>query len=321
MVLSVIVPIFNEELVIPELYRRLCQVLEQVEGGYEILFVNDGSRDRSFEILAELATVDPHVRVINLSRNFGHQIAITAGMDHAAGDAVVIIDADLQDPPELIHEMLAKWREGYDVIYAIRKSREGETAFKKFTASFFYRVLARITNLNIPVDTGDFRLMSRQAVDSLNRIREKNRFVRGLVSWVGFRQTGVLFERQERFAGETKYPLKKMLKFALDGITSFSFFPLQLATYSGFVVSGCSFLVMLAILVRKVLNPSYGVTGWSSLMVAILFLGGIQLITMGIIGEYIGRIYDEVKQRPLYFAKDMLGFSQPASSPVVLSGR
>lgn len=319
MTLSVVVPIYNEEPIIRELHRRLTAVLGLVEGGYEIVYVNDGSRDRSFELLTEVADTDRQVRVINLSRNFGHQIAITAGLDYAAGDAVVIIDADLQDPPELIHEMVAKWREGYDVVYAVRKSRDGETPFKKFTASFFYRLLSRITNVNIPVDTGDFRLMSRPAVDALNRVREKNRFVRGLVSWVGFRQTGILFERQERFAGETKYPLRKMLKFALDGITSFSFLPLQLATYSGFFVSGCSFLAMIVILLRKLLNPGYGVNGWASLMVVILFLGGIQLITIGIIGEYIGRIYDEVKQRPLYFTRELLGYAQDQKSSVPVS--
>ena len=313
MAISIVVPIFNEEETIPELYRRLCGVLKNTEPGSEVVFINDGSRDRSFELLADLAKRDSRIKVINLSRNFGHQIAITAGMDYARGDAVVIIDADLQDPPEVIHELVAKWHEGYDVVYAVRESREGETIFKKLTASAFYRLIAKITNVDIPVDTGDFRLMSRTAVEAFKRIREKNRFVRGLVSWLGFRQTGVKFKRNERFAGETKYPLKKMLKFALDGITSFSFLPLQLATYLGFLVSAFSFVALAIIVVHKLLTPQYGVTGWASMMAVILFLGGVQLITIGLIGEYIGRIYDEVKQRPLYFTQQILGFDEGTS--------
>jgi len=260
--------------------------------------------------MREAAGADDRVRVVDLSRNFGHQIAITAGMDYARGQAIVIIDADLQDPPEVIAKLVARWREGYQVVYAVREHRMGETIFKKLTAAAFYRLIRRITNVDIPVDTGDFRLMDRAVVDSLKRIREKHRFVRGLVSWVGFRQTGVEYVRQERFAGETKYPLRKMLKFAFDGITSFSFMPLQMATYLGFGVSAMAFLAICWVLVEALVFHQT-VPGWSSLMVAVLFLGGIQLLTIGLIGEYVGRIYDEVKQRPLYLVREEIGVALP----------
>lgn len=307
MLISVIVPIFNEAAIIPELHRRLSTVMGGLPEQYELVYVNDGSRDTSLDQLRELVERDAHVRLIDFSRNFGHQIAITAGMDYAQGDAVVVIDADLQDPPEVIPELVAKWRDGFDVVYAIRERREGDSLFKRATAAAFYRLIARITNVDIPLDTGDFRLMSRRAVEGLKRMRERNRFVRGLVSWLGFRQTGVTFVRQERFAGETKYPLKKMLKFAFDGITSFSFLPLQLATYMGFFVSGVSFLGILYVLYLRLFTQETTL-GWASLMAVILFLGGVQLITVGIIGEYIGRIYDEVKGRPLYLTQQLLGF-------------
>lgn len=305
-VLSIIVPIFNEESVIDELYRRLTPILDAMETGFEVIMVNDGSKDRSLELMVKLAERDSRYKIINFSRNFGHQVAITAGMDYASGDAVVIIDADLQDPPEVIPKLVTKWREGFDIVYAVREKRHGETAFKKWTAAMFYRTLRKITNVEIPVDTGDFRLMSRRAVEKLKTLRERHRFVRGMVSWIGFPQTGVTFVRQERFAGETKYPLKKMLKFAFDGITSFSFLPLQMATYLGFTVSGVSFLGILFVILLKVLT-NQTIQGWSSMMAIMLFLGGVQLITIGIIGEYIGRIYDEVKQRPLYIVQDLVG--------------
>ena len=303
--LSVVVPIYNEEGVIDELHRRLTGVIRDLGVTYELVFVNDGSRDRSMPMLRELAATDPHVKVIDFARNFGHQIAITAGMDHAQGEAVVVIDADLQDPPEVIGQMLEKWREGYDVVYAVREKRHGETFFKTFTAAAFYRTLKRITNVDIPLDTGDFRLMSRPAIEAMKRFGERNRFVRGLVSWIGFRQTGITFVRAERFAGETKYPLKKMVRFALDGIVSFSHFPLQLATYCGFAVSGLSFLGILWVLYQRIFAHDT-IAGWASMMAIMLFLGGLQLITLGIIGEYIGRIYDEVKQRPLYLVQEHL---------------
>ncbi|MBM3267170.1 MAG: glycosyltransferase family 2 protein [Candidatus Sericytochromatia bacterium] len=311
-VLSVVVPIFNEEAIVPELHSRLTSALGAIGETYEVLLINDGSRDRSLDLMRAAAAADSRVRVVDLSRNFGHQIAITAGMDYARGKAVVVIDADLQDPPEVIAKLVARWREGYQVVYAVREHRVGETAFKKVTAAAFYRLIRRITNVDIPVDTGDFRLMDRSVVDALKRIREKHRFVRGLVSWVGFRQTGVTYVRQERFAGETKYPLRKMLKFAFDGITSFSFVPLQMATYLGFAVSGLSFLAICWVLVETLVFHET-VQGWSSLMVAVLFLGGIQLMTIGLIGEYVGRIYDEVKGRPLYLVREEAGSEAPRS--------
>ncbi|HBN08264.1 MAG TPA: glycosyltransferase [Cyanobacteria bacterium UBA8530] len=306
---SIIAPIYNEEAIIEELHRRLTPVLEGMMRPFEVILVNDGSRDRSLEMMLSLSQRDPRYKVINFSRNFGHQIAITAGMDYANGDAVVIIDADLQDPPEVIPRLVAKWQEGFDIVYAVREKRKGETFFKKMTASMFYRTLKRITNVDIPVDTGDFRLMSRRALEKLKTIRERHRFVRGLVSWIGFPQTGVSFVREERFAGETKYPLRKMLKFAFDGITSFSFLPLQLATYMGFLVSGFAFLGILLVVLMKIFTNAT-ITGWSSTMAAVLFMGGVQLITIGIIGEYIGRIYDEVKQRPLYIVQDLVGLDE-----------
>lgn len=307
--LSVIVPIYNEEDGIPTLYERLHAVCIGFGVTYELLFVNDGSRDRSLKLLKELQAADPQVRVLSFSRNFGHQVAITAGMDHAQGEAVVVIDADLQDPPELIGQMLEKWREGYDVVYAVREKREGDTLFKRATAALFYRLLRKITNVDIPLDTGDFRLMSRRSIEAMKLFSERNRFVRGLVSWIGFKQTGITFVRAERFAGETKYPLKKMLRFAIDGIVSFSFVPLQLATIFGFVASGLSFLGILWVVYLRLFTQET-ITGWASMMVIVMFLGGVQLLTLGIIGEYIGRMYDEIKHRPLYLIEEALGFGK-----------
>ncbi|RDE31508.1 glycosyltransferase [Parageobacillus thermoglucosidasius] len=303
---SVVIPVYNEALVIRETYRRLKRVMEQTDGPYELLFVNDGSEDETIDILKELAVKDETVKYVDFSRNFGHQIAITAGMDYAAGKAIVIIDADLQDPPELILEMIEKWKEGYDVVYAKRVKRKGETIFKKVTAYLFYRVLRAATEIDIPVDTGDFRLIDRKVRDQLVFMRERSRFVRGLISWVGFKQTAVEYEREERFAGKTKYPLKKMIHFSLDGITSFSYKPLKLASLLGFFLSASSVLGMIITLYLKLFTHST-VAGWASLLMVMLLCNGVMFIMIGVIGEYIGRIYDEVKQRPLYIVKETWG--------------
>jgi polyisoprenyl-phosphate glycosyltransferase len=310
--LSLVLPIFNEEAIIPELLRRLNGALVDLVPAYEVIFVNDGSRDRSLELLSTAARQDPHLKIINFSRNFGHQVAITAGIDYSSGEAVIVMDADLQDPPEAIAALVEKWREGFDVVYAVRSERAGESAFKRVTAALFYRLLTRLTQIEIPADVGDFRLMSRRAVEAFKSLRERHRFVRGMVSWVGFRQTAVFYQREARYAGSTKYPLRKMLSFAMDGIASFSFAPLHLATYLGLGAAGMSFFYLVyALWIR--LFTDQAVTGWTSLMVAVLFVGGVQLITLGIIGEYIGRIYDEIKQRPLYIVADTVGFD-----PVVM---
>jgi glycosyltransferase involved in cell wall biosynthesis len=301
-VLSIVVPVFNEEAVLPETYRRLTAVMEKLKEPYELLFVNDGSKDKSGVILEELAQKDRRVRVVHFARNFGHQAAITAGMDYAQGEAVVVIDADLQDPPEVILEMVAKWREGYEVVYGKRIKREGETFFKRFTASLFYRFLQRMTNVDIPLDTGDFRLLDQKVVEIMRLLREKNRFVRGLVSWVGFRQIALPYVREKRFAGETKYPLRKMLKLAWDGITAFSDKPLKVASYIGFTLSLLSFIYLLVVLIGKLLGQST-VPGWASIVVINLFFNGVILIILGVMGEYIGRIYDEAKNRPLYIVE------------------
>jgi glycosyltransferase involved in cell wall biosynthesis len=301
-VLSIVVPVFNEEAVLPETYRRLTAVMEKLKEPYELLFVNDGSKDKSGVILEELAQKDRRVRVVHFARNFGHQAAITAGMDYARGEAVVVIDADLQDPPEVILEMVAKWREGYEVVYGKRIKREGETFFKRFTASLFYRFLQRMTNVDIPLDTGDFRLLDQKVVEIMRLLREKNRFVRGLVSWVGFRQIALPYVREKRFAGETKYPLRKMLKLAWDGITAFSDKPLKVASYIGFTLSLLSFIYLLVVLIGKLLGQST-VPGWASIVVINLFFNGVILIILGVMGEYIGRIYDEAKNRPLYIVE------------------
>jgi len=309
---SVVVPVYNEELVIEESYRRLKAVMEQTGEAYELIFVNDGSRDKTEAMVSALCDRDACVRLLSFSRNFGHQIAITAGMEASSGQAVVVIDADLQDPPEVILEMIEKWKEGCDVVYGRRVSRKGETAFKKLTAKIFYRLLKSLTNVEIPVDTGDFRLIDRKVCEVMNSLTEKNRYVRGLVSWVGFRQTEVLYHREERFAGETKYPLKKMLKFAVDGITTFSYKPLKLATYVGFLVSFLSFFYLLAVLYLKLFTDR-AVSGWASTLSVSLIFNGVVLIMLGIIGEYIGRIYDETKNRPLYVIREKKGFNHEKS--------
>jgi dolichol-phosphate mannosyltransferase len=304
---------FNEEAVIEETYKRLKEVMDQTGEAYELLFVNDGSRDRTAEIVSRLCLQDPQVRMIDFSRNFGHQIAITAGMDYAAGQAIVVIDADLQDPPLVILQMIAKWKEGYDVVYGKRLKRKGETFFKKVTAKFFYRLLRSLTNVDIPVDTGDFRLIDRKVADVFRGLKEKNRFVRGLVSWVGFRQASVEYVREERWAGETKYPLKKMVRFAMDGITSFSYKPLRLATYLGFALSGLSFIYLLIVFYQALFTDTTQI-GWASTVAINLFFNGVMLILLGIIGEYIGRIYDESKDRPLYIIQKVHGQEESEQS-------
>jgi dolichol-phosphate mannosyltransferase len=301
---SVVCPIFNESQTIHELYQRLKDVLDELNEPWELLLVDDGSTDGSTEMIRELASQDGRVRPVIFARNFGHQLAVTAGMDYARGQAVVIMDSDLQDPPELLPELIAKWREGFEVVYAVRAEREGESWFKLFTASLFYRLIYRITDVKIPMDTGDFRLLDRKVVNVMKQLRERHRFLRGLSVWVGFRQTGVEYRRAARFAGETKYPLKKMLKFASDAITSFSFLPLQLATYLGFLAAGVSILSIPVVIALRLFVKDFPLQGQATTLIAVLFLGGVQLISLGILGEYIGRLYDEAKDRPLYIVRE-----------------
>jgi glycosyltransferase involved in cell wall biosynthesis len=303
---SVVVPVFNESAVIPTFYERASRAMSALpDADYELIFVDDGSKDDSYAQLAALAASDPRVRVVKFSRNFGHQVAITAGLDHASGDAVVVIDADLQDPPEVIAQMVEQWRAGSDVVYGVRADRAGESAMKLMTAKAFYRILNRITKISIPVDVGDFRLISRRVADQLRQLREKDRFVRGLVSWLGFRQTGVSYHRQSRFAGETKYPYSKMLKFAFDGVTSFSTVPLKLSSWLGYAASALAFLYLLSVFVQKLRGIT--VPGFATIMVAMMFLGGVQLICLGIIGEYLGRVFNECKPRPVYVVEELIG--------------
>ena len=303
--LSVVVPVFNEIEGVDAFYRRTKAVLDGLPDlDHEFVFVDDGSSDGSLERLTEFSNRDATVRVIKFSRNFGHQIAITAGIDHAHGDAIIVIDADLQDPPETIRDFVDKWREGYDVVFGVRSGRDGETRGKLWTASLFYRLLRRSTNVEIPADVGDFRLMSRRSAKVLRGMREKDRFVRGLVSWMGYEQAGVPYHRDARHAGETKYPYRKMVKFALDGITSFSSAPLKLASWMGYLASGLAFLYLASVFVQKALGAT--IQGWATIMVALLFLGGVQLICLGIIGEYIGRIFNEIKGRPMYVVEEII---------------
>lgn len=301
--ISVIAPNYNESASIHEFYRRIIQVMDEIGESWELVWVDDGSKDGSTELIMELGRQDERVRPVIFARNFGHQIAVTAGLDYSRGDATIIMDSDLQDPPEVIVELVNKWREGYEVVYAVRKEREGESWFKLFTASVFYRLIYRITDVNIPLDTGDFRLLDRKVVDVMNKMRERHRFLRGMSAWVGFRQAGVPYKRAARFAGETKYPLKKMVRFASDAITSFSYFPLQVATYMGFLSAGLSILAIPIVVVAR-LAGSQAFFGQATTLIAVLFLGGVQLISLGILGEYIGRIYDEVKGRPLYIVRE-----------------
>ena len=301
--ISVIIPIYNEEGNIPLLFDRLNAVMQSMQVSYELVFVNDGSADRSIEMIKELSQNHAEVKYIDLSRNFGHQIAVSAGIDNVRGDAVAIIDADLQDPPELLLDMYNKMKEGFEVVYAKRKSRKGESFFKRLTAKWFYRIMAKITNFDIPVDTGDFRIVDRKIIDILKRMPEKSKYLRGQIAWMGFNQTFVEFDRAERHKGESNYPLKKMIGLALDGITSFSNFPLKLITYFGFIASFIAFLVICYALFSWFFLESTN-AGWTSTMVSILFIGGIQMIAIGVIGEYLSRMNNNVKDRPLYIVKD-----------------
>jgi dolichol-phosphate mannosyltransferase len=298
--LSVVVPVYNEEEVVAETAKRLHAVLAPLGISYELVFVNDGSRDATLSILDGLAAADSHIRILDLSRNFGHQAAISAGMDESWGRAVAVIDADLQDPPELIPAMLEKWREGWDVVYGQRRSREGESWFKKASAAIFYRFLRSMTAVDIPVDTGDFRLMDRAVVEVMRGLHEQNRFVRGLVAWSGFHQTPLPYERAARFAGVTKYPLRKMVRFAIDAVVGFSFKPLKIASWLGFLLSFGSFAYLIGVIVQRLFFADTTTPGWASMLAVSLFFNGVVLVILGIMGEYLGRIYDETKRRPLY---------------------
>lgn len=304
---------YNEEEVIEVAYRRLKAVLDTLGESYEMILVDDGSRDRTSSIVRELCKIDRTVKLVEFSRNFGHQIAVTAGMDHASGRAVVLIDADLQDPPELIKDMVARWREGYDVVFGKRIERKGESWFKKMTASMFYRLLRSMTSVNIPVDTGDFRLMDRKVCDALTAMRERSRFIRGMVSWAGFKQTSVDYVRDERFAGETKYPLRKMIRLSLDAMTSFSTRPLKIASILGFVLSAIGFIYLFIVLYQRFFTDTT-TQGWTSLIAISLLFHGITLSLLGVLGEYIGRTYEEAKRRPLYLVSDALNFAEDTVS-------
>jgi dolichol-phosphate mannosyltransferase len=302
-VFSVIVPVFNETGCLDELHRRVKEVMEQTEDTWELVLIDDGSTDGSTEIIRKFAKEDPHVRPVIFARNYGHQLAVTAGMDYSRGDAVIIIDADLQDPPEVMLDLIAKWREGYEVVYAVREEREGESWFKLFTASLFYKVIYKITDIKMPMNAGDFRLLDRKVVNIMNSMREHQRFLRGMSIWTGFKQIGVPYKRAARYAGSSKYPLKKMIKLALTAITSFSFLPLQLATWVGGFITAISFVLLVVMIILRLTGSAF-LGGQAVTLIAVLFLGGVQLIFLGILGEYIGRIYDEVKGRPLYTTRE-----------------
>jgi dolichol-phosphate mannosyltransferase len=300
---SIIAPIYNEKDNLPELHRRVSEVMKTLGQPWELILVDDGSSDGSTELIRELAKRDKHVRPVIFARNFGHQLAVTAGLDYSRGEAVVIIDADLQDPPELIPQMAEKWKEGYEVVYAVRAEREGESWFKLWTASLFYRLIYRITDVKIPLDAGDFRLMDRKVVNVMNSMRERHRFLRGMSAWVGFKQIGIEYKRAARKAGETKYPFRKMFRLALNAITSFSYFPLQVATFFGFFSAGIAILAIPVVIYLRA-SGSQAFFGQATTLIAVLFLGGVQLISLGILGEYIGRLYDEAKGRPLYIVRE-----------------
>ena len=305
--ISVVVPLYNEEENIDALFRRLLAVLEALNTSYEVICVNDGSRDNTLKNLVEYHQLYPQIKVVNLSRNFGKDIAMSAGIDYSQGMAVIPIDADLQDPPELIAEMIEKWHEGYDVVYASRRVRIGESCLKRFTAEGFYQVINKLSRVPIPPNTGDFRLIDRRVVESIKKMPERQRFMKGIFAWVGYKQTSILFDREPRYQGQTKWNYWKLWNFAIDGITSFSFLPLKVWTYVGLIIALVS-LVYASFLILRTIIFGIDVPGYASLMVAVLFLGGIQLLTLGIIGEYIGRVYEEVKGRPLYLVRDCYGF-------------
>lgn len=302
-VFSIIAPIYNEKGCFDELHRRVSEVMNTTGEEWEFIMVDDGSSDGSTEMIRELSKKDKRVRPVIFARNFGHQIAVTAGLDHCRGDAAIIIDADLQDPPEVILELIAKWREGYQVVYAMRTEREGETWFKKVTASAFYKLIYRITDVKIPMNTGDFRLLDRKVIDVMNSMRERHRFLRGMSAWVGYKTIGVPYKRAARFAGTTKYPLKKMVKLALTAVTSFSYMPLQIAMVFGFISAGISILAIPVVAILRLIGSQF-FFGQATTLIAVLFLGGVQLICLGILGEYVGRIYDEAKGRPLYITSE-----------------
>lgn len=308
--LSVIVPCYNEEEVIMHTHERLASVLETIAPAFEIIYVDDGSRDRTAQLLQRLHMLDHHVRVVRLSRNFGHQIAASAGLDYARGDAVVLIDADLQDPPEVIGQMVEKWREGYHVVYGQRETRQGETRFKLWTARLFYRLINRLSEVAIPLDTGDFRLIDRAVVNALRQMRERHRLLRGMTSWIGFRQCALPYERAERLAGTSKYPLRKMLALAADGIVSFSAVPLKLVTLVGLGFSALSVIGIIYAIAQRLLTQNW-VPGWTLIFIVLLMIGGLQFVFLGVLGEYVGRIYSEAKGRPLFFVVEALGFNQP----------
>lgn len=310
--LSVVVPVYNEERVLFEFHRRLTSVLNSIDGSCEVVYINDGSKDGTAALLGELRRTDLRVAIVNLSRNFGKEIALTAGLDYCKGEATVVIDADLQDPPELIPELLARWREGFDVVYATRVSRDGETFLKKLTARQFYLVMKRLSRIEIPVDTGDFRLLSRRAVDALSELREHHRFMKGLFAWIGYPQTFISYDRDPRFAGDTKFSYWKLWNFAIEGVTSFTTAPLKIASYLGLATATVA-LLYAAWIIYKTLCFGDPVAGYPSMMVALLFIGGIQLITLGIIGEYLGRVFNETKSRPLYFVERYEPPRQPHS--------
>ncbi len=302
---SVVAPVFNEEQLVVKFYERVRAVMEGVSESWELVLIDDGCRDKSPQLMDEIQAQDPeHVVILHFARNFGHQLAITAGMDHARGDAVVVIDSDLQDPPEVIPDLIAKWREGYEVVYAVRSEREGETWFKLFTARLFYRIIQSLTDVTIPMEAGDFRLLDRNALEALKRMRERSRFVRAMVSWIGFRQIGVPYKRHARTAGETKYPFKKMFRLALDAITGFSMLPLKLAQWGGGIAVGLGILLFIVLLILK-LTGSMPLAGQGLVTSVVLFMGGVQLFSVGILGEYVGRIYDEVRDRPLYIVREI----------------
>jgi dolichol-phosphate mannosyltransferase len=307
---SLIIPIYNEEENITEMYRRLHQVMEQLDGDVELILIDDGSRDRSLKMMRELHHRDNRVHYLSLARNFGHQIAVTAGLNFVQGKCIIVMDADLQDPPELILTMIEKWHQGYQVVYAQRISRQQESRLKRLTAYLFYRILRRLAKVDIPVDTGDFCLMDRQVVDILNSMPERNRYIRGLRAWVGFRQTSVLFERNPRFAGDVKYTFGKSLSLAIDGIISFSTVPLRLATYLGIISAAIAMIMIILVLYWRIFAPVSHLIGYTLITISMFFLGSVQLICIGILGEYIGRIYEEVKGRPLYTLKETGGFTK-----------
>ncbi|MAU09323.1 MAG: glycosyltransferase [Anaerolineaceae bacterium] len=308
--LSIVAPVYNEEAILPEFYARVRDAMVAIGDTWELILVNDGSRDNSLPIMWSIAENDEHVRVVNFARNFGHQVAVTAGIDHARGAAVVLIDADLQDPPEVITELVAKWREGYEVVYAVREEREGESWFKRVTAKLFYRILYRITDVKIPVDTGDFRLMDAKVAQILRDMREHNRFIRGMTSWVGFKQTGVKYVRHARKAGETKYPLRKMLSFALDAVTSFSYFPLQVMVYMAGFLGIMAIAVAIVISILRVTQGEGYFGGQATTIVLLLLLSSFQFLFLFLIGQYVARIYDETRNRPLYVVASRNGFSE-----------